>query len=242
MNRYQLIFQLFFLYGVSMANNVPAVTAGTGQIEINGTGVNVHTNCIEGSGVVKTEKRELLSFTAIEVGGHFDVIVECQKKQCVEVSGDDNILPLITTSVHNGVLLIDIVPNMPICPKMQLLVKITAGNIENISAMGANGISISQLNNKRFTVQASGSGSILASGKTSEFVVNVRGSTNINAKGLRSEKVRISISGVAEAAVYASQALQAQISGVGNVSYYGNPVEISKTVTGAGRIEQKERE
>lgn len=235
-----VIVWIFFLNGVSIANNISIINVGTGQVEVNGMSVSTTIGCVEGSGVAKAEKRDVPSFTAIEVGGSFNANIECQKKQGLEVSGDDNILPLIITRVDNGVLHIDIAPNKSICPKTQLLVKITAINIENISAMGTNVVSISQLNNKNFAVYASGSGSISASGKTSEFTVNIRGSSNLNAKDLCSEEVNIAISGVADAVIYASKKLQAQISGVGNIIYYGNPGEMSKNITGVGHIEQKE--
>src|SRR5712691_10195429 len=59
---------------------------------------------VHGSGVRKTEKRELAPFKAIETRGAFDVEVTCQKSASFEVEGDDNLLPLIQTEVRDGVL------------------------------------------------------------------------------------------------------------------------------------------
>ena len=63
-----------------------------------------HIGGVRGSGVRKTEKRDLPSFTAIETIGAFEVQVNCQKPASFEIEADDNILPLIQTEVRNGVL------------------------------------------------------------------------------------------------------------------------------------------
>ena len=59
---------------------------------------------IHGSGVRKTEKRDLGPFTAIETSGAFEVNVICQKPASFEIEADDNILPLVETEVRGGVL------------------------------------------------------------------------------------------------------------------------------------------
>src|SRR5216117_4037518 len=59
---------------------------------------------VRGSGVRKTEKRELPAFTSIETTGAFEVEVTCQKPASFEIEADDNILPLIQTEVRDGVL------------------------------------------------------------------------------------------------------------------------------------------
>src|ERR1044071_1212535 len=59
---------------------------------------------ITGSGNRKTEKRDLKSFKAIETKGAYEIDVRCQKPATFEIEADDNILPLIKTEVHDGVL------------------------------------------------------------------------------------------------------------------------------------------
>jgi hypothetical protein len=59
---------------------------------------------ITGSGVRQKQKREVTTFTSIATEGAFEIDVVCQKPQSVEVEGDDNLLPLITTEVSNNVL------------------------------------------------------------------------------------------------------------------------------------------
>ena len=84
-----------------------------------------------------------------------------------------------------------------------------------------------------------GSGDVKASGKTGEFVANINGAVDLEAKELRSERVRISVSGSSDSSVYASNSLQVDISGVGDVYYYGNPEEIIEEISGVGEIIKK---
>src|SRR5690242_17888397 len=59
---------------------------------------------IAGSGVRKTEKRELKSFNAIDTTGAYEIAVTCQQPAGFEIEADDNILPLIKTEVRDGIL------------------------------------------------------------------------------------------------------------------------------------------
>lgn len=201
------------------------------------TNTGVITGCIEGSGNARTEQRQVVFFNAINVSGAFDVYVECQQKQNVEITTDDNILPHITTKVRGQTLYIT--SNRSICPKSQLDINISIDNVEDFASSGASDVSISDINNKKLVMTLEGVGDIDVSGKTREFVIDVSGAVEIDAKGLLSEEVRISSSGAAEAVVHASKRLQIDISGVGDIYYYGNPEEIIEDISGVGEIIKK---
>src|SRR5262245_50512404 len=64
------------------------------------------TDRVKGSGIVKTEKRALTPFASLEVICHGSIQVNSQGREGLEISGDDNILPIITTEVNNGTLYI----------------------------------------------------------------------------------------------------------------------------------------
>src|SRR5882672_1543084 len=62
---------------------------------------------IAGSGVRKTEKRDLKSFNAIDTTGAYEIDVACQKPVSFEIEADNNILPLIKTEVRDGILFVN---------------------------------------------------------------------------------------------------------------------------------------
>ena len=121
-----------------------SIEGESGRIEINGIdvdkiesiNVNVNTNsgCVEGSGVESTHKREIAPFNKIDISGVFDVNIECQKEQCVEIVSDDNILPYVVTKVKEHTLFVTI--NKSICPKSGLELNISADSIEKVSVDG----------------------------------------------------------------------------------------------------------
>src|SRR4029453_6689746 len=52
---------------------------------------------VAGSGTRVTQKRNVSSFTSIAIEGAFTLEVVCQKDLSLELEGDDNILPLVST-------------------------------------------------------------------------------------------------------------------------------------------------
>ena len=62
---------------------------------------------IKGSGNAASEKRDLTGFHAVDVGGIFHVEITSQQEFGVEISADDNLIPLVRTEVRDGVLYIE---------------------------------------------------------------------------------------------------------------------------------------
>ena len=59
---------------------------------------------VRGSGNRQSEERKVASFTSIDTNGAFDITVVSQKQYSLEIEGDDNILPMISTDVSGNVL------------------------------------------------------------------------------------------------------------------------------------------
>jgi hypothetical protein len=192
---------------------------------------------VEGNGIAKKENRKVDIFSSVEVNGAFNVYIECRKKQSLELSGDSNILPHIITRVKGNTL--QITTSKTICPKTVLEVRISADNIEKAIASGAVDLSISGVNNNNLYVEVDGAGDIKAAGKTKNFKINIAGSGDVKAKELQAENVEVSVNGAGNAVVHASRKLKAEINGAGDITYYGNPKEVSENISGAGDIIKK---
>ena len=214
------------------------VTDGNTEITAMGGKSNVHvvSGCKEGSGIRKSEMRSVSSFNSLSLEGAFDVTIELQKKRGLEVSGDDNIIPHIITEVKGDTL--HVTADKSICSKMELRVSITNDDIREITADGSSDISVSNVKNRSLTVSINGAGDLTASGKTGIFSANISGSGNVSARDLHADEVDISIDGSGDAVVYSSEKLRASIEGAGDISYYGNPGEVNKKISGAGDIEK----
>src|SRR5688500_9858117 len=75
---------------------------------------------IHGSGVAKTETRDVAEFTRIEATGSPNVTVTIGDKQSLTIEADDNILPLLTTEVKDGKLVIASEKNTSYSPKTDI--------------------------------------------------------------------------------------------------------------------------
>lgn len=204
------------------------------------SGCNIVTMCdssTRGSGVEKTEQRTVGNFTSIDVSGACDVQVTCGGSTSVQVSGDDNIVPLITTKVEGGTLYIS--HEGSINPKTKLVITIATPNLDAVTSSGASDIKVEKINNSAFAVDVSGAGSVEAVGNTGTLSIDISGATDVITKELHAKKVKIGVSGASNAEVFATEELSADVSGVGNITYYGNPSVINQNVSGVGSITKK---
>ncbi len=197
----------------------------------------LHMNGIKGSGVRKTETRDVASFKSIESDGAYEIEVNCQKPLSLQVEGDDNILPLVKTDVRDGVLYIT--NPQPYHTRQPVVLRITAPNIERIVSNGAGNFNVSNVKNDAFELHSTGATSFNANGQTKSVRIESSGAGKINAGDLRAEKANVSISGAASVDVFASDQLDVNLSGVGHVSYSGNPKTVNKNISGLGAVSAK---
>lgn len=205
------------------------------------SGCNLVTMCdpmgVEGSGTSQTQHRETANFTSVDVSGAYDVEITCGQKNDIQIIGDDNIVPLISTTVKENTLYIS--HDGSIHPKTKLRVVITVGDINQVSSSGASNIAVRGIHNEEFDIDVSGAGSFYASGETGKLSVDLSGATDVDTKDLRAKAVTIDVSGASDAEVFASEELSAEVSGVGNITYYGNPQTVNQEVSGVGSIRKK---
>lgn len=194
---------------------------------------------VSGSGKLVQEKRNVGSFNSISTEGAFDIEVVCQKPQDVEISGDDNILPLVTTEVSNNVLHVRNLRNYS--TSQPLTLRISTPDLVGIHSSGAGTIEVSGLKNDRFEIDVNGAPTIKASGETKALKIDTNGAGKVDTYKLRAARVEVESKGVSGVEVYAAEQLDVTVSGPSHVTYRGNPV-VNKTVHGPGSVEKKESE
>jgi hypothetical protein len=194
---------------------------------------------IPGSGKVQKVKREIGPFTSISTEGAFDVEIVCQKPQSLEIEGDDNILPLVSTEVSNNVLHLKNIKGYSV--SHPIVIRISVPDLQGIASSGAGTIEISGVKNDKFEIDANGAPTIRASGETKVLKVDANGAGKIDTHKLRAARVEVDSKGVAKVEVYASEQLDVTVSGPSHVIYQGDAV-VNKTVHGPGSVEKKEPE
>lgn len=190
-----------------------------------------------GSGNRVTQKRDVPGFLTIEVSGAYEVEIVCQKERSLEITGDDNILPLVTTEVKGNALHIGSSKSYNI--NRAITIKIGVPDLEAISSSGANKVSISAIKNAEMEVDSSGASKLTLAGETKKLKIDTSGASNIEAKELFAEKVDVDSSGAGYVSVYATAQLDASASGASRIDYYGNPATVNPEVSGGSSVNKK---
>lgn len=187
-----------------------------------------------GSGTVSSDTRKLSKFTTIVFAAAGHVQVNAGKKpHKVEITVDDNLLPMITTTVENETLTIG--SSKPFNSKQGLKVTVDTESLQSITLKGAGTIDVVGLKGKSFEAVLSGTGDIKASGAVDSASATIKGSGSIKLTELKTKNASAKVSGAGNIAVFASESLDATVSGAGNIECAGQP-KITKNITGAGDV------
>ena len=110
------------------------------------------------------------------------------------------------------------------------------GNKLKLEASGAGSVEIQNVDYQHIDIDMSGVGNISVAGKTVSATMEMSGTGNIDAFDLHADSVRCETSGVGNINCYANEELNAQVSGIGGVRYKGTPKSLRKSVSGIGKV------
>jgi carbon monoxide dehydrogenase subunit G len=191
-------------------------------------------SAVRGSGEAASEVRQVGAFRGIEIAGALNAEISKGDQARVEVSGDDNLVPLVTTEVAGGRLRVE--TKKPIRPELELEVRIIVPEVRRVTLSGAGRVTLSEIDSDELALALSGSGSIAASGATGRLALEISGSGSVDAGELRAEVVEVAVSGAGAVTVHATRSLEVSISGSGTVTYGGEPPEVRESISGSGRL------
>ena len=215
------------------------------------------SNKVKGYGKVKSEIRDVSSFNKIEVDGVFNIILSQSDKESVKIETDENIQPLILTSVENEILKIKMKDSTSIGKMKKINIYISFADISKLNTNGVGSLKCSnKLNLKEFELEAKGVGAtdltidadkltinseivgvLMLSGNVKEVSINNKGLGSISAFDLKAENLSLHSEGIGAAEVYASNELNVNVSGLGSVKYKGNPKTKNIKNEGLSKVE-----
>ena len=215
-------------------------------------------NTITPSNTVISETREVSGFNGISFATFGKVTITQGDSESLTIKGSDNIVPLIQTTVKNGILEIKMKEGYNIAAIKQesvLTFTITAKDLTSLDVSGAGlltmdsltapslslnmsgagEINLGQLATESLDLNLSGLGKITLAGSAKDAKVNISGAGGVEAGDLQCQTMDINISGLGSATVWVTDTLSGNISGAGNVSYYGDP-KLSTQNSGIGQF------
>lgn len=221
------------------------------------------TGLLSGSGKPAQETRNAIGeFDAVRSSGSFDLRIRHGAREAVEVSADDNLLPLLQTEVETGLkgrtLVVRWKRGESIQTRSPVMVTVTVVKLRSVSSEGSGDIAIEKLATPQLAlalsgsgnfdvrelatedlqIQIAGSGDVKAGGKTTKLRIAIAGSGNVSSTELAADDVTVSIAGSGDAKVQAQKTLNARVAGSGDVIVTG-AAAIRSTVAGSGTVRQQ---
>jgi hypothetical protein len=192
---------------------------------------------IEGSGKMETRTLDLAEFSAIDVGGAFDLEISLGDEQKVVMTIDDNLWDNLEAEVHGNRL--ELGWDKSCSPDGHCTVVIVVRELEKVDVHGAADVEINGYRGTSFEFNVSGAAELEMDGEVDDLEISVSGAGEIDTRDLKAKSVEIYVSGAGEAKVYASESFEGRVSGVGNIDYYGDPEHSRVKVSGMGDIDRK---
>jgi hypothetical protein len=191
---------------------------------------------VQGSGIAKTESRKLDAFDEIELAGTGRLEVTVGEPTPLTITGDDNIVPLIQTTVRGGRLTIQ--PSQSINATTDLVFRVVTADLKLLECSGAASAIVTGIDNESLKAIMNGAGSLKLSGQTGRFELSVAGAATANASDLAARDVVADISGASSADVHAIETLKATANGASSIRYTGDP-KIEQSISGVGSVRKK---
>lgn len=198
-----------------------------------------HTTTIVGSGVPLVEVRSVAPFRRIEVSGAFHVAVNRGVAQGLEVRGDDNLVPLVSTEVEGDTLHVRWKPSSISvrCVKLPT-VSVTVPDLAEADLSGTSRLELHDLRAGNLVVALSGASRLSASGEAGSLVLKASGASWSNTTAMRTRRVEAELSGASHASVHATESLTGEASGASTLVHFGSPSRVDVHLSGASKLEK----
>jgi hypothetical protein len=193
------------------------------------------TPTIVGSGVSATEARPVPDFTAVSVTAPFRVVLAVGGPPSLEVTADDNVLPLVRSEVRGDTLSLGFTTSISLTRTREIVCRVTLPELRLAEGSGAAVLEAHGASADRLVVRLSGASSGVGSGSVNELTLGLSGASRWNGPTLRARAVAATLSGASLALVRVVDSLRADASGASTLEYLGDPVVVS-SVSGASVV------
>jgi len=200
--------------------------------------VNLDGNGVRGSGIVRTESRSVSGFSLIAFKSEGKVTVQQTGKESLTISAEDNLLPLLESSVTNGILSIGTVNNVNINPTKSIEFVIEVKSLESFNMAGAGRIEARDIQGKHLNIELTGAGNMSIEGSADSLDLNLKGVGSYDGKSFRTKQAKVHSEGVGSAVLNVSDRLDISVSGIGAIEYIGSP-KVRKSGEGLDQIKQR---
>lgn len=233
------------------------VAASIAAILFSSCNAKINISGVDGSGNVIKQTRSVSNFTKIDVNRGLNVIVEQSDAFSVEVEADDNLVPIITTKVENGTLVISTDENIDeaaaknIYVKMPELTKVessSGSSVNNHGAFTGTTISVTSSSGSEINLdlefdsincESSSGSSINLKGKALSLSTDTSSGSTIEARELLVNNVVSESTSGSSTEVHPLVSLQGKASSGSSISYDSSPKTVSKEESSGGSVSKE---
>ncbi|WP_306395420.1 head GIN domain-containing protein [Telluria beijingensis] len=184
------------------------------------------------------EVRSVTPFKTIDARGPVSLVVEVGKAHSVRVEGNQKFIDRVTTEVVGGELRLnfDDRGSKSVNIKDGERVVVTMPALASFRGEGAGQMILNNVRGDTFDVNYRGAGSLQMTGHVGHLRLNAEGVGEVVAKDLVAKDADVTFRGIGDVSVHATNRLNASVQGLGNLTYYGKPQSVSRSVTGIGSV------
>ena len=222
------------------------------------------TSCKDSNSNSATSKSfEVSNFSMMDMEIVGEVFYEQSDSFYVKASGSTTLIEALKVSENNGKLSIVLKNKRKYSGgKKELVIRIGSPRLEAISFKsigtlhlknhfegdqlridnkGVGQIIIDDCNVNVFKLTSKSVGSIEVKGTANETNIHSEGIGKIDCSKFETNKATVVSRGVGDLSIYAKEVLDLDITGLGNVNYYGNPSEVKSNITGMGKASRMDK-
>ena len=191
---------------------------------------------IKGNGNVQSQDRNVGSFSGIKNSCSVDVFISKGESGLIKVVAEENLLEYISTTVQDGILIIDTKKSFWSTKKME--VYITMDNLTSVELNGSGNLSSTDaLTGNNVKIRMSGSGDLKAKLEVKNLELAISGSGDADFSGVRGNlEITLSGSGDVAASNLQLENCNTSTNGSGDMNLSGSAVNLSIKISGSGDL------
>jgi len=179
----------------------------------------VLAGCIQGQGLVTSETREVAAFSRIEATAGIRVVVRIGPAEAIEVSAQENLLPVIATDVRGDTLSIDASEDFTTVEPVTITVVIPA--LDGLTLSGGSRAEIEGLDADSLELRIRGGAQVTAAGSVGSVALDADGGATANLEDLSARIATVSMEGGATATLTASDEVTGTAAGGSRLTVLG---------------------
>ena len=188
---------------------------------------------LRGSGVGSKATRSTPPFQKLRVGGVVRAEVEVGKPASLELLGDDNLLPLVSSKVVAGTLVIE--PDRVLKTSQPLVARITPPSLDGVDLVASSSGFVKGVKTSHFVARLAGAARLHLAGSNGTVEVVTKAAAQADLRDFAVASAHVTTSEAARVELGHVETLEVHQKGPSLVTYQGSP-ELKRTVVPPARL------